>query len=176
MSNLANGGDPMKPVEFETARLNVWHIGALFVGGVVNAFALGGIYFSMLAADEKAVVAIEEANKRIDEVHLAQEKETQARLDRGKLTDAKFQTLFDRMPQFDLINQQIIRLVEVQGQTMQALEAANKRMDRITESTAQKLDTIISRQADQSADIKVIQSQLEKTQRTRWPVHYLRNK
>lgn len=139
----------------------------LFIG---NAFAMGVIYNTMQNNDASNAAAISDAKDAVDS-------ERQARKERGALTDAKFKAIEDKLPQFELINQQILRLTEIQGQTMQSIVEANKRMDRMTESTAGKLDTIIARQSDQSADIKVIQSQLadqQRLQRTRFPVHYLR--
>jgi hypothetical protein len=62
-------------------------------------------------------------------------------------------------------------LAEVAAENSKAIEETNKRIERGNDATNSKLDTIISRQAEQSSDIRVIQSQLaeqQKAQRTRF--------
>ena len=174
MNISATNGVDMN-IQFEKTRVNLWHMGAIFVSVAVNAFALGGVYFSMKYSDEENKKSIDDlkvqTERSISDVKEAQAREVQARVERGKLTDANFKTVFDKMPQFDLINAQILRLTELTAQNTKAIEETNKRIERVTDATANKLDTIISRQAEQSSDIKVIQSQLaeqQRSQRTRF--------
>lgn len=172
--NIATNGIDMN-IEFERTRVNLWHIGAIIASVAINSFGLGAMYFSMRNSDTENAKAIQDlrlqTERNVQDVKEAQEREITARIERGKLTDANFKTVFDKMPQFDLINQQILRLTELTAQNTQAIAETNKRIERTTDATANKLDTIISRQAEQSSDIKVIQSQLaeqQRSQRTRF--------
>lgn len=160
-----NGADMQ--VEWEKTRVNMWHI--LAIGGslVVNAFAMGGIYVTMTGNDEDNAKQIKEVRTEIGVLH-------QSGRDRSREIDSKFYTIEQKIPEITRLDDKITRLTELVASVIKANEETNKRIDRVVESQNGKLDTLIARQSDQSADIKVIQSQLREQnrtpQRTRFPI------
>jgi len=146
------------PITIEKARLNIWNLGGFVVVLVVTAFGWGITFNSMTTSIENVK----------DQVAA----ETQARKEDGSQKDAKLYSIEQKIPTIDRLDDKITRLGELIAQQAKANEEVNKRLDRVIEAQNGKLDTIITRQSEQSADIKVIQSQLGGTrvpQRTRFP-------
>jgi len=146
------------PITIEKARLNIWNLGGFVVVLVVTAFGWGITFNSMTTSIENVK----------DQVAA----ETQARKEDGSQKDAKLYSIEQKIPTIDRLDDKITRLGELIAQQAKANEEVNKRLDRVIEAQNGKLDTIITRQSEQSADIKVIQSQLggaRVPQRTRFP-------
>lgn len=163
---LSGGGKFMKdqiegvhmPVQFEKARLNLWNAGGFAILLVVNSFALGGVYISI--TKDLASVQVDANNER------------QARKDRGLQTDSRFTAIENKIPQFEVVAQQIAQLTALAARNEKAIELTNERFSRYVETNSGKLDNLLSRMAEVSADLKVVQSQLtrndsQRTQRTR---------
>lgn len=144
-------------------------IGGLVASLAVNAF-LGGVAWTNLNNSiEGLKSSVADTNKRVDNVSEAQERETQARIERGKQTDAKFQAINDKLPQFDIIAQQILRLTEIVGAQAKSVDVQAERFERFNNLYGDKLDAITQKLADVQTDVKVVQSQLQnRPQRTQF--------
>ncbi|AHJ10693.1 hypothetical protein P106B_10 [Rhizobium phage vB_RglS_P106B] len=172
INRVSDESGDMQKLQLEVTRLNLWTVGGIIIVGFctvgANAYFLG----SKISNANRDIMDLQ---KGVQDVRQMYEMERTARVERGKVTDANFKVVFDKMPQFDLLAQQILRLTELTAENSKAIEETNRRMELNVERTQTKLDTIISRQAEQSSDIKVIQSQLtgqqqQRTQRTLFPV------
>lgn len=156
---MSNNGGAEMPITIEKARLNIWNIGTAFFGIAVTAFGWGMTWNSMSA--------------QIEALKNQAARDAQITKEQGVRTDNRIQAVEIKIPQFEVIALQIQRLTEISAQNEKAIDAANKRMDRIVESQSGKLDKIITSVSDLTTEVRVIQSQIkeqDKAQRTRFPV------
>lgn len=151
--------DNMKPVEFETTRVNLWHIGAIATALVVNAFGLAGVYFTLTNNDVQSGAQIAELKQTVTQLAVR--------------TDTRIAAVENKIPQFEVIALQIQRLTEISAQNTKSIEATNDRLTAIVENQSDKLDNIVQRISELTTEVKVIQSQIsdqQRAQRTRFPV------
>lgn len=150
-------GDKM-PIQFERARLNLWNAGGFAILLITNSFAVGVVYTSV-TRDIKSV-----------QNDVASERD--ARKTRVAQTDSRLLNIENKIPQFEVVAQQISSLTSLAARNEKAIEATNERFTRYVESNSGKLDNILTRMSEISADVKVVQSQLnrndnQRSQRTR---------
>lgn len=157
------------PIKAEWQRVNFWHVLAVFAGAIAatagNAYLFGGT-----VAEIKASIASTQSD--ITALQKAQENEVAARIKRSEQTDQDFQKINDKLPQFEVVNQQILRLAEQTAENRKMIEATNDRLDRRDQVQSDKLDKLIDAVADLRGDMKTVQSQLSDgsraTNRTRF--------
>lgn len=145
------------PIKAEYGRVNLWHVLAAFAGALItvgaNAYFVGG-----QVAEVKASIAA--AQSDISDLQKSQADEVAARIERSKQTDQDFQKINDKLPQFEVVNQQILRLAEQTAENRKMIEATNDRLDRRDQVQSDKLDKLIDAVADLRGDMKTVQSQL----------------
>ena len=107
-------------VEIEKTRLNAWNVGFAVVGIITTAIGWGVTYGTLTA----------EINTLKRDVAA----ETQARRDRGVITDGKFKSIEDKIPTIDRLDDKITRLVEITGGQAKAIETTNERITRVVVS------------------------------------------
>jgi septal ring factor EnvC (AmiA/AmiB activator) len=159
-------GDDM-PIKAEWQRVNLWSVGAVFLGALMatagNAYWFGGTIENI-----KGSIAATQSD--VADLQAAQAK-------RGEQADAAFQRINDKLPQFEVVNQQILRLAEQTAENRKMTEALNDRLERQQTQQADKLDKLIDAVADLRGDMKSVQSQLadpNRVNRTQSPVLRLR--
>lgn len=144
-------------------------IGAGIIPLMVNVFALGVIYSNFSNG-------MNNLDNRI-------KAETSLNVERAKQSEANFQSINARLPQFDIIAQQMLRLTELTTANAKQADAINERFNRYVEGQNGKLDIITDKLANLSSDNKVVQSQLndlksqladQKPQRTRFSMPIVR--
>lgn len=128
-------GDHM--MEFERTRVNLWHIGAIVLSVIANAFALGVVY----AKFDSRITDIEEY-----------------RATSAAETTANFATLNQQLKPFDTLT---FRLAQVEAVVKANNEAQNARMDRIVESLGNKLDALAENLNAVRTDLKVLTQKVE---------------
>lgn len=108
-------------IKFETARINTWHIGAIFIGIVSNAVAVAVIWTN-LARD------VNDLKARIDLTDADRTK-------RAVSVDASITTLNNAIQPLSTF---VFRLGQLETRTVES----DKRLDRVVETLGAKIDAI----------------------------------
>lgn len=146
-----------------------WNFNTLSIAGAaVIPLAINVFFLGVLWANLNNVIS-DLSNRLNNEIALSDA--------RSKQTDTNFRAINDRLPQFDIIAQQMLRLTELTTANAKQSDAISERFNRYVEGQNGKLDIITDKLANLSSDNKVVQSQLsdlksqladQKPQRTRF--------
>lgn len=134
------------PIIFERARLNVWNITAAFVGMAVTAFGWGVTYNSMNAATSALASQLQRVSSDIANV--------QTNFG-GDIKDIRTQLPGYAQIQYQL-QQQVQQGVERDAETKATIVENSKRVDRIVDSTTEKLDKILDQMNKLSIRLEVV--------------------
>lgn len=153
MASTREGADVN--VQWETTRVNFWHLGAIAASLVTNTALVVGVYYTLTNNDGRAQDQLATLSTRVERL------------------EPRLTTIEGKIPQFEVIGMQIQRLTEISAQNAKSVDEANKRMDRIVDSLNNKLDVVVKGVADLTTEVRVVQSlqrQQNGADRTRFPI------
>lgn len=127
------------PITIEKARLNVWNIGAAFLGMSITAFGWGVTYATMTAQSEAAKTEIASVKTEIATIKNQQNNQISASQLRMKETDGNFAEIKIALPR---MTDQIEDLSDELKTNKDQIALTNARIDRALEIFGGKLDTI----------------------------------
>ena len=151
---------PKRAANFEWNLNTILLFASIGLGLLTTGIGWGVTFRTTTATAEAQAAQIASLAKAVDD-------ETAARYKRMEKTDANFQRLNDKMPQFDIMAQQILRLTELTAENRQQTEKTQQQFERYVATQSDKLDKLIDAVADLRGDMKAVQSQL--SDRTRVP-------
>src|SRR6478736_5049819 len=106
------------PVTIEKARLNIWNLGGFVLGLVFTAFGWGVTYNQSVNANAEAVRQI-------------------------NFVTAEIKDIKTQLPAITQLQFQMTTTTQLASENKKGIEEANKRLDRVVESSGGKLDRLV---------------------------------
>lgn len=138
----------------------------------------GGLIFATLTNVAIAAISWNDTKRDIQDIQEQVQAETQARQQRGLITDGRFADLNKAVAEIAPLSFQVTRVIEASAENKKGVEAANDRIDRVVESIGGKLDTVIENVNKIATRVEVLSSKLDDAQgranKTMWKTPVIR--